>query len=71
MVTSIGRIIYLISSKCYNPITYVADERLLEYDIDNVLFDKNSDFQRVQIVHSKSLGNMLVLDDLQSKYKQE
>lgn len=45
-----------------------ADERLLEYDIDEVLFDEQSPFQRVQIVHSKTLGNMLVLDDLQSKY---
>lgn len=43
------------------------DGRLLEYDIDEVVFDQESPFQRVQIVHSKSLGNMLVLDDLQSK----
>ncbi|XP_063378947.1 spermine synthase isoform X2 [Cydia fagiglandana] len=43
-----------------------SDERLLEYDIDNVVFDEQSPFQRVQIVHSKSLGNMLVLDDLQN-----
>ncbi|CAK1604564.1 unnamed protein product [Parnassius mnemosyne] len=43
-----------------------SDERLLEYDIDAVLFDEQSPFQRVQIVHSKSLGNMLVLDDLQN-----
>lgn len=47
----------------------ILDERLLEYDIDGVLFDEQSLFQRVQIVHSKSLGNMLVLDDLQSKWK--
>lgn len=45
----------------------IADERLLEYDIDGILFDEQSAFQKVQIVHSKSLGNMLVLDDLQSK----
>lgn len=44
-----------------------ADERILEYDIDEVLFDQRSPFQKVQIVHSKSLGNMLVLDELQSK----
>ncbi|KAI8429261.1 hypothetical protein MSG28_007770 [Choristoneura fumiferana] len=44
----------------------LTDERLLEYDIDNVVFDEQSPFQRVQIVHSKSLGNMLVLDDLQN-----
>lgn len=44
------------------------DERILEYDIDKVLFDKRSPFQKVQIVHSKSLGSMLVLDELQSIY---
>lgn len=43
------------------------DERVIEYDIDKVLYDKRSDFQKIQIVHSKSLGNMLVLDELQSK----
>lgn len=50
----------IFHSKC-------ADDRILEYDIDKVLFDSNSPFQKVQIVHSKSLGNMLVLDELQSK----
>lgn len=44
----------------------ISDERLLEYDIDSVVFDERSPYQKVQIVHSKSLGNMLVLDDLQS-----
>lgn len=44
------------------------DERILEYDIDKVIFEGNSPFQKIQIVHSKSLGNMLVLDELQSKH---
>ncbi|KAK7864487.1 hypothetical protein R5R35_003106 [Gryllus longicercus] len=43
-----------------------ADERILEYDIDNVLYDERSEFQKILIVHSKSLGNLLVLDDLQN-----
>ncbi|XP_065173052.1 spermine synthase isoform X1 [Atheta coriaria] len=43
-----------------------SDERLLEYDIDGVIFEERTPFQKVQIVHSKSLGNMLVLDDLQN-----
>lgn len=47
------------------------DERLLEYDIDGIVFDERSQFQKVQIVHSKSLGNMLVLDDLQSEFIDE
>ncbi|XP_055602868.1 spermine synthase isoform X1 [Uranotaenia lowii] len=43
-----------------------SDERVIEYDIDKVLYDKRSEFQKIQIVHSKSLGNMLVLDELQN-----
>nr|XP_022899720.1 spermine synthase isoform X2 [Onthophagus taurus] len=43
-----------------------SDDRLLEYDIDRVVFDEKTAYQRVLIVHSKTLGNMLVLDDLQN-----
>lgn len=42
------------------------DERIIEYDIDKVLYDNRSDFQKIQIVHSKTLGNMLILDELQN-----
>lgn len=45
------------------------DERILEYDIDEVIFEGASPFQKIQIVHSKSMGNMLVLDELQSKLR--
>ncbi|XP_046752505.1 spermine synthase [Diprion similis] len=43
-----------------------SDGRLLEYDIDKLVFEARSPYQKVQIVHSKSLGNMLVLDELQN-----
>ncbi|XP_014214974.1 spermine synthase [Copidosoma floridanum] len=43
-----------------------ADERLLEYDIDKLVYEVQSAYQKVQIFHSKSLGNMLVLDDNQN-----
>uniref|UniRef100_A0A6B2EHZ7 Putative spermidine synthase n=1 Tax=Phlebotomus kandelakii TaxID=1109342 RepID=A0A6B2EHZ7_9DIPT len=43
-----------------------SDERLIEYDIDKMVFEKRTPFQKVQIVHSKVLGNMLVLDELQN-----
>ncbi|XP_049766734.1 spermine synthase-like isoform X1 [Schistocerca cancellata] len=43
-----------------------ADERILEYDIDEVLYEERSPYQKIQIVHSRSLGNLLVLDDLQN-----
>lgn len=48
-------------------IILIQDERLLEYDIDKLVFEARSPYQKVQIVHSKSLGNLLVLDELQSK----
>nr|CAD7605248.1 unnamed protein product [Timema genevievae] len=43
-----------------------ADERLLEYDIDKVVYEQRSQFQKILIVHSRSLGNLLLLDDLQN-----
>lgn len=43
-----------------------SDERILEYDIDSVVFEEMSPYQKVQIVHSKTLGNMLILDGLQN-----
>lgn len=43
-----------------------SDERVLEYDFDRVLYDKVSDFQDIKILHSPSLGNVLLLDKLQN-----
>lgn len=43
------------------------DDRILEYDVDKIVFEEETEFQKVQIYHTKSFGNMLVLDDLQSK----
>lgn len=49
-------------------ICLISDERILEYDIDKVLYEEKSPYQKILIVHSRSLGNLLVLDDLQSKF---
>ncbi|ODM92916.1 Spermine synthase [Orchesella cincta] len=43
-----------------------SDERIMEYDIDQVIYDDRSPFQHIQILHSNTFGNMLVLDDLQN-----
>ncbi|MPC14591.1 Spermine synthase [Portunus trituberculatus] len=43
-----------------------SDDRILEYDVDQMVFEERTEFQKVQIYHTKSYGNMLVLDDLQS-----
>jgi spermine synthase len=57
---------------CYGPPltvkVLISDERILEYDIDKVLYEEKSPYQKILIVHSRSLGNLLILDDLQSKF---
>ncbi|KAG7156201.1 Spermine synthase-like, partial [Homarus americanus] len=42
-------------------------DRIIEYDVDKLVCEERTDFQKVEIYHTKSFGNMLVLDDLQSK----
>ncbi|XP_069495198.1 spermine synthase isoform X2 [Ambystoma mexicanum] len=39
-----------------------ADGRLVEYDIDKVLFDEESPFQNIKILHSNQFGNILILN---------
>lgn len=51
-----------------NPPNSSSDERIIEYDIDKVVYEARSPFQKIQIMHSKTLGNMLLLDELQSKW---
>ncbi|GFW36489.1 spermine synthase [Trichonephila clavipes] len=43
-----------------------ADERILEYDFTKVIFEDESPYQNVKILHSPTLGNCLILDDLQN-----
>ncbi|KAF4532243.1 hypothetical protein B566_EDAN004329 [Ephemera danica] len=50
----------------FNRMLVSSDERLLEYDFDKLIFEANSPYQKVQIYHSPTFGNMLVLDDLQN-----
>ncbi|KAK3855976.1 hypothetical protein Pcinc_037652 [Petrolisthes cinctipes] len=49
-----------------NPYFTTSDDRLIEYDVDEKLFEEQTDYQKVEIYHTKSYGNMLVLDDLQN-----
>ncbi|KAG9510267.1 Spermine synthase [Fragariocoptes setiger] len=43
-----------------------SDERVLEYDFDAVVMEGRSDFQDIKILHSPSLGNTLLLNNLQN-----
>ncbi|CAK6441070.1 unnamed protein product [Pipistrellus nathusii] len=38
-----------------------ADGRLVEYDIDAVVYDEDSPYQNIKILHSKQYGNILIL----------
>ncbi|XP_030058115.1 spermine synthase [Microcaecilia unicolor] len=39
-----------------------ADGRLVEYDIDDVVYDEESPYQNIKILHSKQFGNILILN---------
>lgn len=54
-----------------NPYFTSSDDRLLEYDTDGIVFEEQSEFQKVQIYSTKSFGNLLVLDDLQNLAEQD
>ncbi|KAM6986670.1 spermine synthase [Aplochiton taeniatus] len=39
-----------------------ADGRLVEYDIDRVVYDEDSVYQNIKILHSQQFGNILILN---------
>ncbi|MGH0173551.1 UNVERIFIED_CONTAM: hypothetical protein FKN15_066074 [Acipenser sinensis] len=39
-----------------------ADGRLVEYDIDEVVYDEDSPYQNIKILHSQQFGNILILN---------
>nr|CAG4644863.1 EOG090X07PL [Leptodora kindtii] len=43
-----------------------SDERILEYDVSEVVADVKSEFQHIQIFRTVPFGNLLVLDGLQN-----
>ncbi|KAI3387095.1 hypothetical protein SNEBB_006797 [Seison nebaliae] len=46
-----------------SPYSLTGDNRLIEYDWTEVVFEKKTQFQLVQVVNSKQFGNCLVLDN--------
>lgn len=43
-----------------------SDERVLEYDFNKIIVNENSKYQNIKILSSPSLGNCLLLDNLQN-----
>lgn len=41
-----------------------ADGRLVEYDIDEVVYDEDSPYQNIKILHSKQFRNILILSGM-------
>lgn len=39
-----------------------TDGRLIEYDIDRVVYEEDSAYQNIKILHSKQYGNILILN---------
>uniref|UniRef100_A0A2K6KBR8 Spermine synthase n=1 Tax=Rhinopithecus bieti TaxID=61621 RepID=A0A2K6KBR8_RHIBE len=48
-----------------------ADGRLVEYDIDEVVYDEDSPYQNIKILHSKQFGNILILSGDVSNGKED
>ncbi|XP_033635693.1 spermine synthase-like [Asterias rubens] len=47
----------------YDVYVPTVDGRLIEYDFDKLVFEEDSKYQNVKILHSKNFGNVLILDD--------
>ena len=47
-----------------------TDGRLVEYDIDRLVYEEESAYQNIKIFHSKQFGNILVLNGDVSKCMQ-
>ena len=52
----------------YDVYVPTVDGRLIEYDFDKLVFEEDSKYQNVKILHSKNFGNVLILDDDPSKF---
>uniref|UniRef100_A0A8C9B2R5 PABS domain-containing protein n=1 Tax=Prolemur simus TaxID=1328070 RepID=A0A8C9B2R5_PROSS len=51
----------IVRGEAINRYWPTADGRLVEYDIDEVMYDEDSPYQNIKILHSKQFGNILIL----------
>ncbi|XP_054610898.1 spermine synthase isoform X1 [Dunckerocampus dactyliophorus] len=61
-ITRIKRLPPLIRGAKVDRYWPTTDGRLTEYDIDRVLYDEDSAYQNIKILHSQQFGNILVLN---------
>ena len=53
------------------PYAVSADDRILEMDYDELIFEKKSRYQTIRIFHSREFGNVLFLDGDASEFVAE
>ncbi|XP_055370619.1 spermine synthase [Betta splendens] len=61
-ITRIKRLPALIRGAKVDRYWPTADGRLIEYDIDRVVYEADSAYQNIKILHSQQFGNILVLN---------
>lgn len=61
-ITRIKRLPALVRGAKVDRYWPTADGRLIEYDIDRVVYEEDSAYQNIKILHSKQFGNILVLN---------
>ncbi|MEQ2214282.1 hypothetical protein XENOCAPTIV_029953, partial [Xenoophorus captivus] len=61
-ITRIKRLPALVRGAKVDRYWPTADGRLVEYDIDEVVYEEDSAYQNIKILHSRQYGNILVLD---------
>ncbi|XP_078618021.1 spermine synthase-like isoform X2 [Branchiostoma floridae x Branchiostoma japonicum] len=49
-----------------DPYITTTSEQIVEYDFDRVVYEENSPYQNIKILHSPQYGNLLLLDDDQN-----
>lgn len=61
-ITRIKRLPALIRGAQVDRYWPTTDGRLMEYDIDRVLYEEDSAYQNIKILHSQQFGNILILN---------
>ncbi|XP_053703155.1 spermine synthase [Synchiropus splendidus] len=61
-ITRVKRLPALVRGAAVDRYWPTTDGRLVEYDIDRVVYDEDSAYQNIKILHSKQFGNMLILN---------
>ncbi|KAI3373627.1 hypothetical protein L3Q82_022221, partial [Scortum barcoo] len=61
-ITRIKRLPALVRGAEIDRYWPTADGRIIEYDIDRVVYEEDSEYQNIKILHSKQYGNILILN---------